>query len=159
MRVNRKGLLLDKFLPKCIDNKYRGQKLALWLFAVVVVVKILQSVSVLSDAYSIAMYADGIPLDTYAPAAAQTVVAIFAVASLYRLLICVVCVLVLVRYLRHCYIDARAACCRVPGERIDLPLHSTRPNGYATGPRRQPGAVRFDSGWPGIIAVEPGQSR
>ena len=90
--------MLDKFLPKRIDNKYRGHKLALWLFAVVVVVKILQSVSVLSDAYSIAMYADGIPLDTYPRAAAQTVVAIFAVASLYRLLICVVCVLVLVRY-------------------------------------------------------------
>ena len=42
--------------------------------------------------------ADGIPVDTYAPAAAQTIVALFALGALYRLIISLLCVLVLVRY-------------------------------------------------------------
>lgn len=90
--------MFDKLLPKCIDHTYHGQKLALWLYAVVVLVKILQSVSVLFDGYSIAMSADGIPLHAYTPTAAQTIVAIFSVASLYRLLLCLICVAVLLRY-------------------------------------------------------------
>jgi hypothetical protein len=90
--------MIKKLLPQCIDNTYRGHKLALWLFALVVSVKILQSLLVIFNSYSVVKSADGIPLETYTPAGAQTVVAVFALSGLSRLIISLLCVLVLVRY-------------------------------------------------------------
>jgi hypothetical protein len=90
--------MLDRLLPQPIDNTYQGYKVALWLFGFVVGVRITQSVSVIFNGYATAMAADGIPLDTYTPAAAQTAVALFAQGSLWRLTLCLLCVLVLVRY-------------------------------------------------------------
>lgn len=90
--------MFDKLLPWPIDNTYRGYKVALWLFGLVVGVRILQSLAVIFNGYSTAINADGIPLDTYPPAASQTAVALFAQASLWRLTFCSVCVLVLARY-------------------------------------------------------------
>jgi hypothetical protein len=90
--------LLDKLFPQRIDNTYQGYKAALWLFGLVVGVKIIQSVAVIFNGYSTARDADGIPLDTYAPAAAQTAVALFAQGSLWRLTFSLLCMLVLLRY-------------------------------------------------------------
>ena len=90
--------MLNRLLPPRLDNIYRGRKLALWLFGVVVLLKSIQSVAIIVNGYSIARSADGIPLETYPPAAAQTILALFAIFSLNRLLISLVCVVVLVRY-------------------------------------------------------------
>lgn len=90
--------MLDMLLPRAIDNSYRGSKVALWLFGLVVGARILQSLAVIFNGYSTAINADGLPLDSYPPAAAQTVVSLFALASLWRLTFCSVCVLVLARY-------------------------------------------------------------
>jgi hypothetical protein len=90
--------MFDKLLPQPIGNTYRGYKVALWLFGLVVGVRITQSVLIIFNGYSTARDADGIPLETYTPAAAQTVVAILAQGSLWRLTFCSLCVLVLVRY-------------------------------------------------------------
>jgi hypothetical protein len=53
---------------------------------------------VIVNGHSIAQSADGIPLETYPAAAAQTIVAIFMVSSLRRLIISLICVVVLFRY-------------------------------------------------------------
>ena len=90
--------MFDKLIPQRIDNTYRGYKVALWLFGLIVGVRITQSVLVIFNGYSTAKNADGIPLDTYTPAAAQTVVALFTQGALSRLIISLLCVLVLVRY-------------------------------------------------------------
>jgi hypothetical protein len=90
--------VLDILLPRPIDNTFRGYKTALWLFGLVVGVRILQSLAVIFNGYSTAINADGLPLDSYPPAAAQTVVALFALSSLWRLTFCLVCALVLARY-------------------------------------------------------------
>ena len=90
--------MFDRLFPQPIDNTYRGYKVALWLFGLVVGVRITQSVLIIFNGYSTARDADGIPLDTFTPAAAQTVVALFAQGSLWRLIFCLLCVLVLVRY-------------------------------------------------------------
>lgn len=90
--------MFNQILPQRLDNTYRGHKLALWLIALVVSVRIAQSLLVIFNGYSVARTADGIPLDTYPPAAAQTVVALFALGGLSRLIIALLCVLVLVRY-------------------------------------------------------------
>ena len=88
----------NRLLPERIDNTYRGHTLALWLFGAVVAVKILQSVMVIFNGNSIARSADGIPLNTFPPAAAQTVVALFALSGFSRLIVSSLCVLVLLRY-------------------------------------------------------------
>lgn len=90
--------MFDRLLPRSVDNTYSGRKPALWLFALVVGVRIVQSVLIIFDGYSTVQRADGIPLDTYPPDAAQTVVALFALYALVRLLLSLLCVLVLVRY-------------------------------------------------------------
>ncbi len=90
--------MLNKFLPQRIDNAYSGHRLALWIFALVVSVKILQTLLAIFNGHLVIVFADGIPLDTYTPAIAQTVVAVWALSGLYRLIIYLLCVLVLVRY-------------------------------------------------------------
>jgi hypothetical protein len=90
--------MLDGLFPQRLDNEYGGSKLALWLFGVVVAMKSAQSLAIIFSGYWTASGADGVPLDSYAPAAAQTVVAVFAQGSLWRLFFCLLCLLVLFRY-------------------------------------------------------------
>jgi hypothetical protein len=90
--------MIERLLPQPIDNNYSGSKIALWLLGLIVFVNILQSVMVLVNGEYIAQSADGIPLENYPAAAAQTIVAIFVVSSLRRLIISLMCAVVLFRY-------------------------------------------------------------
>jgi hypothetical protein len=72
--------MLDTLLPRQLDNTYRGSRLALWLFGLVVALKGTQSLAIILNGYRTAKGADGIPLDSFTPAVAQTVVAVFAQA-------------------------------------------------------------------------------
>jgi hypothetical protein len=90
--------VLNQLLPRTIDNAYRGHKLALWLFVPLLLMKAAMSVNSIFNGYSVASTADGIPLDTYPPAAAQTIVALFAIFGLGHFMICLLCLLVLIRY-------------------------------------------------------------
>jgi hypothetical protein len=90
--------MIDLFLPPRVDNAYRGHRLALWLFGAVIVLKLAISAGSMFNGYEAASSSDGIPLDTYSPAAAQAVVSLFALLGLLHLVICVVCIVVLVRY-------------------------------------------------------------
>jgi hypothetical protein len=96
---SRTGILSRLFPPR-IDNAYQGSKIALWILGIVVAVRATQSVLILVNGYSIAQSADGIPLNTYPAAAAQTIVALFALSAVNRLVISLICVVVLVRYRR-----------------------------------------------------------
>jgi hypothetical protein len=90
--------MLNRLLPRHVDNAYHGHKLALWLFAVVVLMKVIMSLNSIFNGRAVATSADGIPLDTFAPAAAQTVVALFAIWAVAQLTICLLCIVVLARY-------------------------------------------------------------
>ena len=90
--------MLDRLFPRPIDNKYSGSKIALWLFGLVVFVSALQSVMVLVSGQMVARSADGIPLENYPADAAQTILAIFMVSSLRRLIISLISAVVLFRY-------------------------------------------------------------
>jgi hypothetical protein len=92
--------LISRIVPQQIDNQYRGQKLALWLFGFVVFVKALQMVVSIVNGYSTLRNADGIPLDTYPVAAAQTIVALAALLAFTYLVVCFIATVVLVRYRR-----------------------------------------------------------
>lgn len=86
--------------PQTIDNTYRGRKVALWIFGLVVAMRTLQSAFVLFNGYYTVTNADGVPLANYPPDAAQTILALFALSSLARLIISFICLVVLVRYRR-----------------------------------------------------------
>jgi hypothetical protein len=90
--------MFDDLLPRRLDNQYRGKTLALWLFGLVVAMKSIQSLAIIFNGYSTAKGADGIPLDSYPREIAQTVVALFAQGSLWRLFFCILCMFVLFRY-------------------------------------------------------------
>ena len=85
-------------LPPRLDNDYRGHPAAIFLFAFVVLARIGQSVVALVGGARSVMGADGIPLDSYPAAAAQTIVASYANYAVLRLFLFAVCVVVLFRY-------------------------------------------------------------
>jgi hypothetical protein len=90
--------MLNRLLPRTIDNTYRGHRLAIWVLALVVLMKTIMSLNSIFNGYDVASSADGIPLDMYPPAAARTIVSLFAILGLAHFVLCVLCVLVLVRY-------------------------------------------------------------
>ena len=90
--------MLDKLLPARLDNTYTGHKLALWIFGLVVLLKSVQSLAIIFSGHTTAAGADGVPLDTFTPEAAQAVVAVFAQGSMWRLFFCLVGLIVLARY-------------------------------------------------------------
>jgi len=92
--------ILSRLFPARIDNTYPGSKIALWILGLLIAVRTMQSVMILVNGYSIAQSADGIPLETYPAAAAQTIVALFTLSAVNRLVISLICVVVLVRYRR-----------------------------------------------------------
>ncbi len=90
--------MFNLFFPQRLDNTYRGDKPALWLFALVVSVKIAQSLGAIFNGYTTAIVADGIPLDTFPPEAGRAVLSVFARLGLRHLMLCLLGILVLVRY-------------------------------------------------------------
>lgn len=90
--------MFGRFLPQRIDNAYRGHKLALWLFAVVVFMKTSIGLGTIFNGHNVAITADGIPLDAFTPAGAQAFVSVFALWGLAQVTIGLLCILALVRY-------------------------------------------------------------
>lgn len=90
--------MFSQFLPQRIDNSYRGHKLALWLFALVVFMKTSIGLGTIFNGRNTAITADGIPLDTFTPAGAQAFVSVLAIWGLAHVMIGLLCILVLVRY-------------------------------------------------------------
>lgn len=90
--------MLERLLPRRIDNDYRGQRVALWLFAVVLVVKTGIALSTIFNGRVAAGAGDGIPLASFGTAAADTVLALFAIWGVAYLVVSAIGVLALVRY-------------------------------------------------------------
>jgi hypothetical protein len=85
-------------LPPRADNDYRGQRLALWLLGLVLLVKGSIGVNSILNGSTVATSADGIPLDTFTSAGAQTVVALFGLLGISHLVLVLAGALILVRY-------------------------------------------------------------
>ncbi len=84
-------------LPRQVDNQFRGHKLALLLFGLLVFLKTIISLNSILNGDSIAT-GDGIPLDTFPAVAAQAYVSLFALLGLAQLMLCLLCIVALVRY-------------------------------------------------------------
>jgi hypothetical protein len=90
--------VFERLAPPTLDNSYRGARIAPWLLGLVVGLKATQSLAIIFNGRYTATGADGIPLDTYPAAATQTILALFALLSLWRLVVCIAGVVVLLRY-------------------------------------------------------------
>jgi hypothetical protein len=90
--------ILDRLFPKSADNAFRGNRLALWLLGILALMKAGIGANSIFNGRVVATSADGIPLDTFTPGGAQAVVSLFAIWGLSQLVICVLCLLVLLRY-------------------------------------------------------------
>jgi len=89
---------MSRLLPRSLDNTYRGHKLALWLFGLLLFLRGVMGVNSLFNGRPVLTSADGIPLDTYPPAAAETIVSLFALLAPSNLVLCLLGILVLLRY-------------------------------------------------------------
>ena len=75
----------SRFLPRYIDNQYRGHRLALWFFWVVIIMRALQGLSIIIAGPAIVRDADGIPIETFPTGASQSIVALFVLSGFSRL--------------------------------------------------------------------------
>ncbi len=90
--------VINRIFPACMDNRYRGHPLALWLFVPITFMNVSRSLTHLFKADGGAQSISTIPLDTYSSSAAQNIVGLFARIGLEQLVLASLFVLVLVRY-------------------------------------------------------------
>jgi len=90
--------MLSRIFPTQVDNNYRGHRLAIWLLVPIILLRGLIGFNSIFFARSVATSADGVPLDSFTPAAAGTVLALFALLGLFSLLLALLGLVVLVRY-------------------------------------------------------------
>ena len=90
--------MLSRIFPTQVDNNYRGHRLAIWLLVPIILLRGLIGFNSIFFARTVATSADGVPLDSFTPAAAGTVLALFALLGLFSLLLALLGLVVLVRY-------------------------------------------------------------
>ena len=89
---------LQRIFPECIDNRYRGHKLALWLFVPITLQKLAVCLTHLFTADGGAQSITTMPLDTYPPSAAQNIIGLMARQGIEQLVFALLLLLVLLRY-------------------------------------------------------------
>jgi hypothetical protein len=90
--------MLQRIFPTRLDNAYRGHWLAIWILVPVVILEFVIGANSIINTRSVAMGADGIPLDRFDAQAATTVISLFALLGLNRVLFALLGALVLIRY-------------------------------------------------------------
>lgn len=90
--------MLNRIFPKEIDNAFRGHWLGLWLFVPILALRLVIGTNSIINTRTVAMSADGIPLDSYGTAGAEAVIALFALLGLYVLIFALLGVVALIRY-------------------------------------------------------------
>lgn len=90
--------MLERLLPRTIDNDYRGHPLALWAFVAITGMTLWRSLVHVFRADGGAQSIATIPLDRYPEAAATAVIVIFSLWGLQQLVVGFVYVVALARY-------------------------------------------------------------
>jgi hypothetical protein len=90
--------MFSRILPRQIDNNFSGHWLAIALLAVVVLVKGAQGLSSIVMTHNVVTNADGIPVDNYSTAGADTVMALTAQLGLLLVVIALIGIVALIRY-------------------------------------------------------------
>lgn len=90
--------LLDRLFPGKVDNRFDGHRAALWLLGLLVALKLVVSLNSIFNTALVAQGADGIPLDSYGPAAARQVLVLFALLALGQLMLALIALAALIRW-------------------------------------------------------------
>lgn len=90
--------MFERMLPKQVTNEFGGHRAALWVLGLLVALNLVIALNSIFNTQSVAVGADGIPLDSYGPAAADKVLLLFALTALGHLFLALVALTVLVRY-------------------------------------------------------------
>ena len=90
--------MLSRLFPPSGETRYYGVRAALWLLGLLIAVKVAMSVNSLLNTAAVAGGVDGIPLNSYGPAAARTVLLFFALWALGHLLVSLTALVALIRY-------------------------------------------------------------
>ena len=90
--------MFNQLVPRQADNSYEGRKLALWIFALVLLVLAAMSVNSIFNGHYVAKDIDGLPLDTYTLAGVQAVVSLFAIWGGAQLIIVMLGIITMLRY-------------------------------------------------------------
>lgn len=85
-------------LPSKPHDGYEGRSPALWILALILLLELVIGFRSVFDAHAVATAADGIPLDMYGAAASRTIVSLFALLGVSRLVLGVLGIVVLLRY-------------------------------------------------------------
>jgi hypothetical protein len=90
--------MLSRLLPARLDNDFHGYQAAIWIFALITLMKLGLALVHLFSADGGAQSVSHMPLDSYPAGAAQNVVGLFARMGLEQLLLGALFVIVLLRY-------------------------------------------------------------
>ena len=90
--------MLSRLFPKQADNRFDGLRTALWLLGLLVALKLVMSLNSILNTAAVAQGADGIPLDSFGPAAARAVLMLFALMSLGQLMLALAALAALIRW-------------------------------------------------------------
>lgn len=90
--------MLERLLPKQLNNDYTGSPIARWVFVVITIITIARSLVHMFAPDGGAQSIATIPLDTFTDNGAATVILMFALWGLSQLLVGVIYVVVLWRY-------------------------------------------------------------
>jgi hypothetical protein len=91
------GTVLARLLPSPADNRFAGQRLGLWLFALMPV-KIPMGLNVMANTARVAESADGVPVQSLGAAGAQAFLFMFSAWGLCQVVLGVLALVVLLRY-------------------------------------------------------------
>lgn len=90
--------MFNQLLPRQADNGFQGCKPALWIFVLILLILTAMSVNSIFNGHSVAINADGLPLDTYTPEGAQAVVSFYAIWGGTQLIIVMLGIITMIRY-------------------------------------------------------------
>jgi hypothetical protein len=90
--------MIERLFPRQIDNHYRGHRAGLWVFGLLVAMRLVMGANSMINTRSVATGADGIPLDSFGAGGADAVIALFALVGLAKLAIGLLGLVVLIRY-------------------------------------------------------------
>ena len=90
--------MLERVFPSPTDFTYRGSKIALWLLGLILLLKLAIALGAIFNGHYAATVADGIPVDSYSPEAAQAFLSLFASLGLAQFMLGAVGAVLLLRY-------------------------------------------------------------
>lgn len=90
--------VLERLFPRQVDNRFDGHRAALWLLGLLIALKLVVSLNSIFNTASVAQGADGIPLDSFGPAAEREVLLLFAMLALGQLVLALIALAALIRW-------------------------------------------------------------